>query len=41
MLGGSGGQQGGVGGMLSNPVAKAALAGIAAMAAKQFFSQRH
>lgn len=34
--GGSGG-----GSMLSNPAVKSALGGIAAMAAKQFFSQRH
>src|SRR5579884_1991563 len=42
--GGSGGMTGGsagMGGLLSNPVAKSALAGIAAMAVKQFMSQRH
>ena len=35
LLGGGGG--GGMGGMLGNPVAKAALAGVAAMAAKRMF----
>ena len=35
LLGGGGG--GGAGGMLGNPVAKAALAGVAAMAAKRMF----
>ena len=39
--GGGGGTSGGTGGILSNPAAKAALAGIAAMAAKQFMGQRH
>lgn len=37
--GGSGAS--GAGGLLSNPAAKAALAGIAAMAVKQFMGQRH
>ncbi len=35
-----GGQGGGQGSMLSNPVAKAALAGIAAMAAQRMLSRR-
>ncbi|HST90512.1 MAG TPA: hypothetical protein VLJ14_19220 [Ktedonobacterales bacterium] len=39
--GGIGGGGGGAGQILSNPVAKAALAGIAAMAVKQFMQQRH
>ncbi len=41
MMGG-GGQMGGgnIGDMLDNPIAKAALAGVAAMAAKRFLSQR-
>ncbi len=39
--GGGGGGGGGAGQILSNPVAKAALAGIAAMAVKQFMQQRH
>ena len=39
---GGGGQMGGgnIGNMLDNPIAKAALAGVAAMAAKRFLSQR-
>jgi hypothetical protein len=37
LLGGGGG--GGLGGLLGNPVAKAALAGVAAMAAKRMFSR--
>lgn len=36
-----GGGMGGAASMLSNPVAKAALAGIAAMAVKNFMGQRH
>ena len=41
MMGG-GGQMGGgnIGNMLDNPIAKAALAGVAAMAAKRFLGQR-
>ena len=40
MMGG-GGQMGGgnIGNMLDNPIAKAALAGVAAMAAKRFLGQ--
>jgi hypothetical protein len=38
MLGGGGG--GGMGGMLGNPLAKAALAGVAAMAVKQMMNRR-
>lgn len=37
----SGGGSSGGGNLLSNPAVKSALGGIAAMAAKQFFSQRH
>lgn len=37
--GGGGGGGGGVGSMLGNPVAKAALAGVAAMAAKRMFGR--
>lgn len=42
LLGGGGGAQGGQSGagMLSNPIAKAALAGIAAMAAQRMLSRR-
>jgi len=39
--GGGGSGSGGAGQILSNPVAKAALAGIAALAVKQFMQQRH
>ena len=39
--GGGSGSGGGAGQILSNPVAKAALAGIAALAVKQFMQQRH
>jgi hypothetical protein len=38
LLGGGGGS-GGLGGMLGNPIAKAALAGITAMAAKRFMGR--
>ena len=43
LLGGSGGNSlgGGSGSVLANPVAKAALAGIAAMAVKNFMNNRH
>lgn len=39
--GSGGGLMGGGGQLLSNPLAKAALAGIAAMAVKNFMQQRH
>ena len=40
MLGGGGGGMGGAGSLLSNPLAKAALAGIAATAAQRFLNGR-
>ncbi len=40
LLGGGQGAQAGQGGMLSSPIAKAALAGIAAMAAQRMLSRR-
>lgn len=40
LLGGGSGSSGG-GSLMSNPAVRSALGGIAAMAAKQFFSQRH
>lgn len=42
LLGGGSGSSGGSGGnLLGNPAVRSALGGIAAMAAKQFFGQRH
>ena len=38
--GGGGGGGGGMGDMLGNPLAKAAMAGIAAMAVKQMMNRR-
>ena len=40
LLGGGGGGGGGMGDMLGNPLAKAALAGVAAMAVKQMMNRR-
>ena len=40
LLGGGGGRGGAGGGMLDNPLAKAALAGVAAMAVKQMMGRR-
>ena len=40
LLGGGGGRGGAAGGMLGNPLAKAALAGVAAMAVKQMMGRR-
>jgi xanthine dehydrogenase molybdopterin-binding subunit B len=39
-MGGGGGMGGGMGGMLNNPIAKAALAGIAASAVRRMMSGR-